>query len=140
MTREEIGQFLQRRQDAWKRHDIEALTLDHAEDCVLDSPLAGKVKGRVAIARLYRALLSSFPDLAFDHTDVVIDEDRVVQIATMTGTNNGGFMDLPPTGKKISFPLVVIFRFKDGLIVEEQPVYDFTGMLVQAGVLKAKPL
>ena len=58
----------------------------------------------------------------------------------MTGTNKGGFMDLPPTGNRVSIPVVLIFTLKDGKIVEEQRVYDFTGMLVQAGVLKTKPL
>jgi steroid delta-isomerase-like uncharacterized protein len=140
MTRDEIDTFMARRQESWKRHDVEALTLDHSEDCVVESPLAGQVKGRAAIESVYRGLVSSFPDLALDRTDVVIDDNRVVQISTMTGTNKGGFMGLPPTGRKISFPLVVIFTLKDGLIVDERRIYDFTGMLVQAGVLKAKPL
>jgi steroid delta-isomerase-like uncharacterized protein len=140
MTRDAINAFVARRQEAWKRHDVEALTRDHSEDCVVESPLAGHVKGRAAIEMVYRGLLSSFPDLALDRTDFVIDDDRVVQISTMTGTSKGGFMGLPPTGRKISVPLVLILRLKDGLIVEERRVYDFTGMLVQAGVLKAKPL
>ena len=29
---------------------------------------------------------------------------------------------------------------KDGAIVREQRIYDFTGMLIQIGLLKAKPL
>jgi steroid delta-isomerase-like uncharacterized protein len=140
MTREDIHQFLARRQEAWKKHDIEILVLDHSEDCVVESPAGGTMKGRAAIEKVYRGFLSSFPDLAFERTDTIIDNDRVVQISRMTGTNKGGFMNLPPTGKKVSIPLVNIFKIKDGKIVEEQRVYDFTGMLVQAGVLKAKPL
>jgi steroid delta-isomerase-like uncharacterized protein len=139
MTREEMDRFLARRLEHWKNHDTAALARDHAEDCVLDSPAAGKVKGRAAIEKVYRGFLSSFPDLAFDAIDFLIDGDRVAQVATMTGTNRGGFMDVPPTGKKVSVPLVLIFRVKDGQIVEQQSVYDFTGMLLQAGVLKAKP-
>ena len=139
MTREEMDRFLARRLEHWKNRDTAALAQDHAEDCVLDSPAAGKVKGRAAIEKVYRGFLSSFPDLAFDRTDFLIDGDRVAQVATVTGTNKGGFMDLPPTGKKVSVPLVFIFRVKDGQIVEQQSVYDFTGMLLQAGILKAKP-
>jgi predicted ester cyclase len=70
----------------------------------------------------------------------MVDKDRVVRISTMTGTNKGGFMDLPSTGDRVSVPVVLIFTLKNGKIVEEQRVYDFTGMLVQADVLKAKPL
>jgi steroid delta-isomerase-like uncharacterized protein len=141
MTREEIGQFIARRQESWKQHDIDRLTSDHAEEGVLDTPFAGgAVKGRAAIEKLYRGFLAGFPDLAFERTEHLIDGDRVVQILTVTGTNNGGFMDLPPTGKKVRFPLVAIFTLKDGLIVEERRIYDFTGVLMQAGVLKARPL
>jgi steroid delta-isomerase-like uncharacterized protein len=141
MTRNEIEKFVARRQESWKQRDIDALSRDHAEDCVLETPFAGgKVKGRAAIEKVYRGFLSAFPDVAFDHIDHLIDGDRVAQIATLTGTNKGGFMDLPPTGKRVSFPLVLVFRLKDGLIVEEQRIYDFTGVLLQAGVLKAKPL
>jgi steroid delta-isomerase-like uncharacterized protein len=140
MTREEIGQFLARRQASWKLRDIDRLVADHAEEGVVETPFAGgTVKGRAAIEKLYRGFLSGFPDLAFERTEHLIDGDRVAQISTVTGTNKGGFMDLPPTGKKVRVPLVAIFTLKDGLIVEERRIYDFTGMLMQAGVLKARP-
>jgi steroid delta-isomerase-like uncharacterized protein len=140
MTREEINQFLARRQEAWKQRDIEALTLGHSEDCVLESPLAGKVTGRTAIEKVYRGFIGSFPDLSLDGTDFIIDDDRVAQVSTLRGTDKGGFMGRPPTGKRFSFPVVFVLRLKDGLIVEERRVYDFTGMLTQVGVLKVRPL
>ncbi len=48
-------------------------------------------------------------------------------------------MGLSPTGKHFQFPLVLIFTFENGLIVHERRIYDFTGLLTQVGVLKAKP-
>ena len=44
----------------------------------------------------------------------IIDGNRVAQLATAEGTNMGGLMGLPR-------------------------IYDFTGLLVQVGILKAKP-
>ena len=35
---------------------------------------------------------------------------------------------------------VMIFELRAGKIVHEQRIYDFTGMLIQLGVLKAKPV
>jgi steroid delta-isomerase-like uncharacterized protein len=140
MTRDEAKLFFDRRMDAWRRRDVDALTLDHSKDCVLESPLAGEVRGRAAIENVYRGFLASFPDVAIDQPDLVVDDDRVVQIVTMSGTNTGGFMGLPPTGKHFKFPLVAIFRFENGLIVHERRIYDFTGMLTQIGVLRAKPV
>jgi steroid delta-isomerase-like uncharacterized protein len=140
MTREEIVRVFDRRHDAIARHDAEALAADHATDGVLESPMAGgTVNGRDAIARIYRGLFAGFPDVSIDWSDLVIDGDRVVEMGTMAGTDTGGFMGLPPTGKRFGFPIALIFTFKDGLIAHERRVYDFTGMLVQIGLLKTKP-
>ena len=48
-------------------------------------------------------------------------------------------MGLAPTGKPFRIPIVYLFTFDDRFIVHERRIYDFTGMLVQIGVLKAKP-
>ena len=34
---------------------------------------------------------------------------------------------------------VLVFELRDGKITHERRLYDFTGLLVQVGVLKAKP-
>lgn len=139
MTRDETQRFFDRRLDAWKNRDIEALKLDHTEDCVLESPIAGTVTGRAAIENVYRGLLTSFPDFTIHNPDLIVEDSRVVQMVTMSGTNTGGFMGLPPTGKRFTFPVVVIFTFRDGMIAHERRIYDFTGFLMEIGVLKAKP-
>ena len=140
MTRDEIVRVFDRRHDAIARHDAEALAADHAPDGVLESPAGGgMVNGREAIARVYRGMFAGFPDLAIDWSDLVIDGDRVVEMGTMSGTDTGGFMGLPPTNRRFGFPIAFIYTFKDGLIAHERRVYDFTGMLVQIGLLKTKP-
>jgi hypothetical protein len=47
-------------------------------------------------------------------------------------------MGLPPSGRQFRFRAVFLLRVGDGLVVEEQRIYDFTGLLVQIGALKAK--
>ena len=42
-------------------------------------------------------------------------------------------------GIKAVVVMACVLTFRDGLITEERRIYDFTGMLVQVGVLKAKP-
>jgi steroid delta-isomerase-like uncharacterized protein len=140
MTRDETQQFFNRRVDAWRRRDIDALTRDHAEHCVLESPLAGEARGRAAIENVYRGFFTGFPDVTMDDIELIVEDGRAVQIATMSGTNTGGFMGLPPTGKRFKFPVVQVFTFENGLIVHERRIYDFTGMLTQIGILKAKPV
>jgi steroid delta-isomerase-like uncharacterized protein len=140
MTRDETQQFFDRRVDAWRRRDVEALMLAHTDDCVLESPLAGKVTGRAAIENVYRAFVTSFPDVTIDTPELIVDGDRAVQTVTFSGTNTGGFMGMAPTGKRFSFAAVLICTMRDGLIVHERRIYDFTGFLLEIGVLKAKPI
>lgn len=139
MTRDEAQQFFDRRSDAWRRRDIDALTSAHTEDCVLESPLAGTVTGRAAIESVYRAFITSFPDVTIDDPEIYFDGDRIVQTVTFAGTNSGGFMGMPPTGKRFSFAAVLICTMRNGLIAHERRIYDFTGFLLEIGVLKAKP-
>ena len=141
MTREDIARLLDRRRAAMARLDADALTAFHAVEGVLESPTArGTVTGRDAIARIYREWFAGFPDLALDWADALVDGNRVVDTVTVSGTDTGGFLGLPPTGKHFSLPIVFILTLdENGLIAHERRIYDFTGMLVQIGVLKAKP-
>ena len=139
MTHEEMREFFDNRVEAWRRRDVEALMLAHTDDCVLESPLAGKVTGRAAIENVYRAFVTSFPDVTIDAPELIVDGDRAVQAVTFSGTNTGGFMGLAPTGKRFSFAAVLICTMRDGKIAHERRIYDFTGFLMEIGVLKAKP-
>lgn len=139
MTREEITAFFARRQDAYARHDAAALAATHAEDCVLESPWAGTVRGREAIEQFYRHLFTAFPDFKFQGEELLIDGHQIAHSATVVGTDIGGFMGFPPTGKPFRFPLVLLCTLDEHQIVHQRFIYDFTGWLVQIGMLKAKP-
>ena len=140
MTREEIVALFDRMQAAVNRTDADAVAEFHAHDGVVESLMAGTVHGRKAIREVYRAFFAAFPDLLARVDDLLIDGERAVLIVTMTGTDIGGFMGLPPTGKPFKLPIVRVYTLKDGFIQHERRIYDFTGLLVQIGVLKAKPV
>ena len=139
MTRNDMAALIARRLDAMNRHDFAAQASLFADDCSVDSPSAGgRVKGRPAIDGVNRAWVSGFPDLAFSTDDLLVDGDRVAWVVTAAGTDTGGFMGLPPTGKPFNLPMVLLSTVIGGLVVRERRIYDFTGMLIQIGVLKAR--
>jgi steroid delta-isomerase-like uncharacterized protein len=140
VTREEITALVDRWRDAVQRHDVANLTTLYADACVVESPMAGStVSGRAAIAQVFEAFFGAFPDVALTADELLIDGDRVALTFTAVGRDIGGFMGLPPTGRPISIPMVFLYTIADHQIVHERRIYDFTGMLVQIGVLKAKP-
>ncbi|HEY6361183.1 MAG TPA: ester cyclase [Vicinamibacterales bacterium] len=139
MTREELIAMFDRRRAAMADHDARALAADHAEESVLESPMAGTVRGRDVIEQVGRAFFAAFPDITSERDALIIDGDRVVEVETLRGTDTGGFMGMPPTQKAFAFPLVRLYTVRDGEIVHERRIYDFTGLLIQLGMLKAKP-
>jgi predicted ester cyclase len=60
-------------------------------------------------------------------------------LCRITGTHAGEFFGVSPTGRRIEVAGAFIYRLQDGQIVHERRVLDFTGLLVQVGVLRAKP-
>ena len=140
MTRDDILAMLGRRADAWRRLDAAALVADYADDAVVESPLAGgTTNGRDQIEQVFRTYFVAFPDMVMEPGDTIIDGDRAAVLATFSGTDHGGFMGMPATGRRVTIPVVFLYEFKDGQIVRDRRVYDFTGVLIQVGTLKAKP-
>ena len=139
MTREEIVELFGRRMKAFNDHDVESFADVYAEHAVVESPLGGTHQGRGAIAAVAGAFLGALSDATYTQDDLIIDGDRVVQVVTMSGTDTGGLMGMAPSGRPAQLPMVVVCRVADGCITHERRIYDFTGLLVQIGVLKAKP-
>lgn len=140
MSREEIEALIDRRLHAWNVRDAHALALDHAEDGVVESPLAGgNASGREAIERLYATYFRAFTDFKLEKRDLLIDGDRVGLFAWVSGTDRGGFMGMEPTGRAVRMSIAFLYQLRDGKIASEYRIYDFTGLLIQVGMLKAKP-
>jgi steroid delta-isomerase-like uncharacterized protein len=139
MTRDEMVELLSRWHAAIGRHDVDGIVDAHAEHSVMDSPTAGgSANGREAIAKVYDAWFSGFPDLTVTPPELVIDGNQASAYFTISGTDAGGFMGLPATGKPFRVPLVFLIKAENGFITYCHPVYDFSGLLIQIGVLKVK--
>ena len=138
MTREEIVAFFNRRQEAFDDLDTATIAADYTEDCIVESPMGGTHQGRAAVERVYRAVFDAFLDHKIQTESLVIDGNWVAQVLSLEGTDIGGFMGLPPTGKGFRVPAVFLFEFRDRLIVRERRIYDFTGLLVQLDRLKTR--
>jgi uncharacterized protein (TIGR02246 family) len=139
MTRDEIVALFERRDAAWRARDAAALAADHAENGVVISPTGGVLEGRAEIERIYRVWFSAFADFAFTVEDLVVDGERVALLGRATGRHSGEFFGMPATNRRIDVACGFFFRFEGPLIAHERRILDFTGLLVQVGVLRAKP-
>jgi predicted ester cyclase len=138
MTRAEIVAFFKHRQEAWEDLDAKTLSADYTDASVIESPSAGVHTGRDAEKAL-GAIFDAFLDLTMTVDNLVIDGDIVVAILSFEGTHMRPLLGFEPTGKRFQLSGAFVHRLKDRKIIHERRIYDFTGLLVQIGVLKAKP-
>jgi predicted ester cyclase len=139
MTRDEILALIKRRHEGWIARDAAALAATHAEHGTVASPVGGVLEGRAEIERIYRLWFSAFPDMVIHQDDLLIDGDRVALIVRVAGTHAGDFFGLAPTGRRVEFQVAELMTVAARLVTIERRIYDFTGVLVQVGVLKARP-
>lgn len=141
MTRDEIRTFTERFITTWERADVPALAVCYSEQATIDSPMFQKVIGRERIEQSFRELFRAFEKWQFTVDDVVIDtadRERCVVLATAQATHVGDVFGYPGSGRRFTLRTAFTLHFGDGVISSESRLYDFTGLLVQVGVLRAK--
>jgi steroid delta-isomerase-like uncharacterized protein len=102
-----------------------------ADDYVYHSPGSPDVHGPAGFVEMVTAYRAAFPDF-LQTADLLIGEgDIVVSRWVATGTHQGDFLDIPPTGKQVTFTGVVITRVAGGKVVEDWELIDMPGLLAQ---------
>jgi predicted ester cyclase len=139
MSHEELVAFFSDRQKHWDARDATALAEGHSPDGRVVSPMWRERIGRDAILESYRQLFETFPDWELRGEPILVDGERVAQPFSATATLEGEFMGLPPTHRRCQIEGVRLYEMKDGLIHVEKRMYDFTGLLIQVGVLRSRP-
>lgn len=77
---------------------------------------------------------ASFPQYEMNVEDMIAEGDRVVVRFTIRGVHHGDLMGIPPTGKRIEVPGIIIYRIEGGKIVEHWIQTDAMSMMQQLGV------
>jgi steroid delta-isomerase-like uncharacterized protein len=139
MTKDETARFYDRWHHAWAAQDVTALANLYAADCKVTSPMFGAMQGRAAVAESFKRLFKAFPDWKLKTEQLIVQDDRAAIVFSTTATHSAEFMGLPATGRTAKVTGVLVQRLDDNEIEEELRLYDFTALLVQVGVLRAKP-
>ena len=95
-------------------------------------PLYGG-KGYLSVVHFMR---KGFSDVQWHITDIVADEDKVAVKWNLTGTNDGEFMGIKPTNKKISVCVMNFYYFnKEGKVTNDIAAEGMIGILKGIGAL-----
>lgn len=80
---------------------------------------------------------AAYPDFQLSIDDQVAEGDRVAARWTMTGTHEGEFLGIQPTGKQVNHAGTTFYRLENGRIAEVWFLADMMGLMQQLGVLPA---
>ena len=122
--------------DIVNKHDFNRLREVFADDAKDHDPAPDQKKGAEGFVGFFTEFQHSFPDLKISPETMLADDDKVALAYTMTGTQDGPFMGIPATGKKVKVRGLQIARFNDDAkIVERWGSSDTAGILQQIGAL-----
>ncbi|MCA1713494.1 MAG: ester cyclase [Actinobacteria bacterium] len=96
----------------------------------------GVPPGPERVKQWFGMALQAFPDMKMVVEDDAEAGDKVWARVRMTGTHQGEFMGMPPTGKSFDVQVIDILRFdEDGKVVEHWGVSQDLQMLQQLGII-----
>lgn len=133
---ETAEKFIRRFLDTYERHDLDALWTFYGADCRF--PVLERFDIEPSWEN-YKAFMTrfidAFPDVHHHIEKLVTDGENIWVLYTMTGIHRGPLRGMQPTGKQVCYPIVAMYRIRDGLIQEADFLSDDLRMMRQIGAL-----
>ena len=98
------------------------------------SQMTGGPDVGVAVAQMFSGAMS---DAKITIQKVHVAGDTAAVEFTGSGTHDGDFQGIAPTGRKVTMPVVTIVDVRDGKIIAEREYMDMMHMMQQLGVVPA---
>jgi steroid delta-isomerase-like uncharacterized protein len=90
--------------------------------------------GKDAPRELAAMMRNAFPDFHVAVEEMLQDGNKVITRARFSGTHQGEFMGIPPTGASFDIGVIDIVEFRDGAAIAHWGVMDTAAMMGQLGV------
>lgn len=114
--------------------------LGRCELCVVDELVSEDVRdlrsgsrGRLGMERIITDLWASYPDLSVSVERQEAEGELVRTRLLLSGTDRGGVLWYPPTGRRVDFSAEFVDRFRRGELFEHEGKADTQGLLRQLG-------
>ncbi|MGB7588826.1 MAG: nuclear transport factor 2 family protein [Solirubrobacterales bacterium] len=130
---------IERYNEAWNTHDLNAIIAMHAPDMVFDNHTAGESAEGDEVRAHIGAIFETWPDIEFTTRRLYVRGGLVVQewtaSATHAKTMRRGDLTAEPTGKRIEWDGLDVIPFENGLVKRKDVYSDSVSILRQVGLL-----
>jgi taurine dehydrogenase small subunit len=117
-------ELIERYNEAWNAHDLDAITSMHAEDIVFHNYSAGeRAEGADAVREHIAQIFRNSPDISFRGRRLYVSDGLVVNEWTATATRDG---------KQLEWDGIDVFPIEDGKI-KRKDVYSGFGVAREIG-------
>jgi steroid delta-isomerase-like uncharacterized protein len=134
-TTEQNKELIRRTFGTLNEQDRDGFTELLADDVVFHDT-SEDVRGLDAVVEYHWNFFEAFPDLEFTVEDLVEEDDEVAFRFTTSGTHEGAFRGIEPTGKEVEISEMGIVHVEDGECAEVWIQGDELGLLEQLGVVE----
>jgi steroid delta-isomerase-like uncharacterized protein len=117
--------------ELWNRWDFALADELIAEGIAFRGSLGLTVQGREGFKEYVGEVRRAFPDFYNQVEELVAEGDRVVARLTYTGTHAGELLGIAPTGRRVSYAGVAVFRIVSGQIADGWVLGDLHGLIRQ---------
>jgi predicted ester cyclase len=136
---EENKAIIHRLIEAENKHNVALLDEFIAPDFVDERNTPFELRGLESYKQFENGVIKAFPDFQETIEDIIAEGDKVWVYFRFTGTHTGEWnvfgITLPPTGKKITWAGVNMWRIVEGKVVERKSIRDMLDFLKQLGVI-----
>ncbi len=136
MSAEENKAILRQAYDAINQNNLDALDEVVASDITDHDAGPGQAPGLEGVKQLFSSIHTAFPDFRMNVEDMIAEGEKVVARVSWSGTHQGEFMGIAPTGNRVEVSGIDILRITDGKIAEHWGKFDDLGMMQQLGVIE----
>jgi predicted SnoaL-like aldol condensation-catalyzing enzyme len=120
--------------DVFVNHDLSRLDSYMKDDYIQHNP--DVAQGKQGFVEFFEQTFRALPDFRYTLMKIVADSDLVMIYCTTSGTHTGGeWLGKQPTGNKLGFNVVDIFRIQDDMIAEHWDVADTFSLFRQLGII-----
>jgi steroid delta-isomerase-like uncharacterized protein len=133
MTPAQMDELIERHLAAEAAGDVEGAIAVYTDDVVHDvvgSP-TGPVTGKEGARGFYEYLTANVAVEAMETQRAYYTDDACIIEHVCTGTVPGEFLGIPGNGRRITFRLIHVFDFRDGLISRENVWLDGNAVVAQ---------
>jgi steroid delta-isomerase-like uncharacterized protein len=134
-----LREAIDRYNQAWNSHDLDAIMAMHAPDMVFDNHTAGESASGEEVRGHIGSIFETWPDIEFTTRRLYVREGLVVQewtaAATHAKTMRRGDLSAEPTGRRVEWDGIDSIPFEDGLVKRKDVYSDSVSILRQVGLL-----